>query len=76
MLTNLERACEHGCNGCDECTDYEKDETECEHSKGDDVEARVQGLLSRRRAMNVSGQNGEDIKHIRAAFTATSSAGS
>ena len=21
-----ERACEHGCNGCDECIDYESDE--------------------------------------------------
>lgn len=38
----------------------------------DDVEARIQALLARRRAMNVSGQAGEDIENIRAAFKAAS----
>lgn len=40
----------------------------------DDVEARIQALLARRRAMNVSGQEGEDIENIRAAFKAASAA--
>lgn len=40
----------------------------------DDVEARIQALLARRRAMNVSGQAGEDIENIRAAFAAASTA--
>lgn len=40
----------------------------------DDVEARIQALLARRRAMNVSGQAGEDIEKIRAAFTASATA--
>lgn len=40
----------------------------------DDVEARIQALLARRRAMNVSGQAGEDIENIRAAFKAASAA--
>ncbi len=38
------------------------------------VEARIQALLARRRAMNVSGQAGEDIEHIRSAFTTASTA--
>lgn len=29
-----ERTCEDGCNGCDECTDYD-DEPECERCHGD-----------------------------------------
>lgn len=37
-----------------------------------DIESRIQALLARRRAMNVSGQGGEDIHHIRAAFAAGS----
>lgn len=36
----------------------------------DDVEQKVQEILARRRAMNTSGQNGEDIANIRAALTA------
>ncbi len=34
------------------------------------VEAQVQALLARRRAHNTSGQAGEDISLIRAAFAA------
>lgn len=35
----------------------------------DDIERQVQAILSRRRAMNASGQAGEDIANIRAAIT-------
>lgn len=35
-----------------------------------DVEQQVQAILARRRAMNASGQAGEDIVFIRAAITA------
>lgn len=35
---------------------------------GDDVEQQVQAILARRRAMNASGQKGEDIANIRAAI--------
>jgi hypothetical protein len=35
MITHVnERDCEHGCNGCDECTDYDI-EPECERCHGD-----------------------------------------
>ncbi|WP_156089051.1 hypothetical protein [Paucibacter sp. KBW04] len=34
----------------------------------DDVEQEVQAILARRRAMNVSGQAGEDIDLIRSAL--------
>lgn len=33
-----------------------------------DIEQKVQAILARRRAMNASGQSGEDIEHIRAAI--------
>lgn len=36
----------------------------------DNIETRVQALLARRRAMNASGQAGEDVHQIRAAFAA------
>ena len=34
---NHERAaaCEHGCNGCDDCTDYEDDGAWCDRCNGD-----------------------------------------
>lgn len=31
------RSCEQGCNGCDECTDYE-DEAECSRCHGDGMD--------------------------------------
>jgi len=37
-------------------------------AEADDVEQEVQAILARRRAMNVSGQAGEDIHLIRAAL--------
>jgi len=32
-----ERTCEQGCNGCDECTDYD-DESKCERCHGDGMD--------------------------------------
>jgi len=37
------------------------------------VEQQVQAILARRRAMNASGQAGEDIAYIRAAITSKQS---
>lgn len=33
-----ERTCEQGCNGCDDCTDYEEDDMECERCHGDGMD--------------------------------------
>jgi DnaJ-class molecular chaperone len=33
-LPTPERTCEQGCNGCEDCTDYD-DDTECERCRGD-----------------------------------------
>ena len=35
-----ERTCEQGCNGCDECTDYDDsyDEPECQRCHGDGMD--------------------------------------
>ncbi|WP_159272029.1 hypothetical protein [Variovorax boronicumulans] len=40
----------------------------------DGVEQQVQAILARRRAMNASGQAGEDIAFIRAAIATRSAA--
>ena len=31
----MEHTCEQGCNGCDQCTDYEDEDTECPRCHGD-----------------------------------------
>ena len=34
-----ERTCEQGCNGCDDCTDYDhEDEAECNRCHGDGMD--------------------------------------
>lgn len=42
----------------------------------DAIEQKVQAILARRRAMNTSGQAGEDIHFIRAALTEAAGAAS
>lgn len=37
MAMPAERTCEQGCNGCDECTDYD-DDCECERCHGDGMD--------------------------------------
>ena len=42
---DYERTCEQGCNGCDECTDYEADDMECERCHGDGMDPLNDYLL-------------------------------
>lgn len=42
---DYERTCEQGCNGCDECTDYEVDDMECERCHGDGMDPLSDYLL-------------------------------
>ena len=43
-----ERTCEQGCNGCDECTDYDDshDEPECQRCHGDGMDPWNDYLLT------------------------------
>lgn len=43
-----ERTCEHDCNGCDECTDYDDshDEPECPRCHGDGMDPWNDYLLT------------------------------
>ena len=39
------RTCDDGCNGCDDCTDYEDDVIVCERCHGDGTDPMCDGLL-------------------------------
>ena len=40
-----ERTCDEGCNGCDDCTDYEDDIIVCERCNGDGTDPMCDNLL-------------------------------
>ena len=45
LFPERETACGHGCNGCEDCTDYEDDEAVCERCHGDGADPWTDYLL-------------------------------
>ena len=39
------RSCSDGCNGCDDCTDYDTDEPECSRCHGDGMDPQCDWLM-------------------------------